>query len=94
MAGPYDVLAVGYACMDYITVVDRLPHLDEKMIVDNLLIQGGGPSATAMVAAARLGARAGIVTPLGNDSLGRSIVAELEAEKSRRLPLAGVPDGP
>ncbi len=80
MAGPYDVLAVGYACIDYITVVDRLPVLDEKMIVDNLLIQGGGPSATAMVAVARLGAKTGLVTPLGSDGLGRQIVAELDDE--------------
>jgi ribokinase len=66
--------------MDYITVVDRLPCLDEKMFVDNLLIQGGGPSATAMVAAARLGARTGIVAPIASDAIGKAIVAELEGE--------------
>jgi len=80
MARDFDVLAVGYACIDYIALVDRLPKLDEKMPVDNLLIQGGGPSATAMVAAARLGARPAIVTSLADDSLGREIIAELERE--------------
>jgi ribokinase len=80
VAKAFDILAVGYACVDYITVVDRLPNLDEKMVVDNLLIQGGGPSATAMVAAARLGARTALVTSLADDPLGREIVAELERE--------------
>ena len=76
-----EILAVGYACVDFITVVDRLPILDEKMIVDNLLIQGGGPSATAMVAASRLGARVSIVASIADDVLGREIIAGLEREK-------------
>ena len=62
--GPYDILAVGYACIDYIAIIDRLPALDEKIMVDDLLIQGGGLSATAMVCAARLGAKTALVTLL------------------------------
>ena len=80
MSASFDILAVGYACVDYITVVDRLPHLDEKMIVGNLLVQGGGPSATAMVAAARLGARPALVTSVADDGLGREIIEELTRE--------------
>lgn len=81
MGGPYDILAVGYACIDYIAVVDRLPELDEKLIVDNLLIQGGGPAGTAMVAAARLGLRTGLIAALCRDPLGKQIIDELERER-------------
>jgi len=80
MSGPYDILAVGYACIDYIAAIDRLPNLDEKLMVDDLVIQGGGLSATAMVCAARLGARTGLVAALAKDPLGRQIVSELDEE--------------
>lgn len=80
VTGTFDAVAVGYSCIDYITVVDRLPHLDEKMMAGNLLIQGGGPAATAMVAASRLGARTALITSLADDPIGREIVAGLEEE--------------
>lgn len=76
----FDIFAVGYACLDCITLVDRLPNLDEKMPVDNMLVQGGGPSATAMVAASRLGAKVSLVASIADDLFGRAIISELEAE--------------
>lgn len=76
----YDVIAIGYSCIDYIVPVDSLPKLDEKLIVPNFLIQGGGPAATAMVAVARLGGRAALVTALGDDASGREILDGLADE--------------
>jgi sugar/nucleoside kinase (ribokinase family) len=77
---PYDILAIGYACVDYVTIMPHLPKLDEKILVDNLLVQGGGVSATAMVAASRLGAKTALMTMLSDDSIGREIAEELERE--------------
>jgi len=76
----FDILAVGYACIDYIVCVDHLPRLDEKITAESLLIQGGGLAATAMVAAARLGGATALVAPLAEDEIGRRIIAELEDE--------------
>jgi sulfofructose kinase len=76
----YDLFAIGYACVDYVTIMPHLPKLDEKILVDNLLVQGGGVSATAMVAASRLGARTALMTMLSDDSIGHEIAAELERE--------------
>ncbi len=76
----FDVIAIGYSCIDYVVLVDSLPKLDEKLIVSNLLIQGGGPAATAMVAVSRLGGRTALVTGVGDDASGREILDGLEAE--------------
>ena len=76
----FDILAIGYACVDYVAIVDRLPRLDEKMMAESFTIQGGGLAATAMVAAARLGARAALISTVAADEIGRQITDELERE--------------
>ncbi|MHC4712551.1 MAG: carbohydrate kinase family protein [Planctomycetota bacterium] len=76
----YDVVGIGYSCIDYITTVETLPRLDEKITVDGLLIQGGGLAATAMVAVARLGGSVALITTLADDGLGSEIADGLEEE--------------
>ena len=49
------ITGIGYCGMDYLCVLPHIPHDDKVEIVESL-IQGGGPAATAIVAAARLGA--------------------------------------
>lgn len=71
---------VGTATHDTIALVDRYPGPDERVLVDDLVVAGGGPAATAAVAAARLGRHAAFVGSVGADAVGDAIVAGLRAE--------------
>jgi sugar/nucleoside kinase (ribokinase family) len=61
----YDVLALGAAAVDELLYVDTYPPPDTKTIVLDAARQCGGLSATALVAAARLGARCAYAGTLG-----------------------------
>jgi sugar/nucleoside kinase (ribokinase family) len=71
---------VGAATLDAIALMDRFPAPDERMVAETLTYAGGGPAATAAVAAARLGVPSAFVGTVGDDDEGRRIVADLEAE--------------
>ena len=73
------IRGVGYCGMDYLCIVPYVPH-DDKVELAESLIQGGGPCATALVAAARLGARAAFCGAVGDDERGAQIVGGLAAE--------------
>lgn len=51
----FDVVGIGSTVYDTLMVVDRFPQEDTKLRGVETRIQGGGPCATALVAAARLG---------------------------------------
>lgn len=71
---------VGVATDDTIALVERFPGRDERVLATDLVRAGGGPAATAAVAAARLGAAVALVTTIGSDAEGERVVAELAAE--------------
>jgi sulfofructose kinase len=76
----FDVIGLGYSAVDYIGVVPHLPELDTKLLLDEFSRQGGGPTATAMVTVARLGAKAAFVGQIGDDDLGDFALGELGRE--------------
>lgn len=76
----YDVLGWGAVAIDDLIYVDHHPEPDSKIAVRDELRQGGGLTATALVAVARLGGRASYAGVLGDDDLSRDAVAGLEAE--------------
>lgn len=76
----WDVLGIGVAAVDDLVYLDHFPLPDSKMPVRETRRQGGGLTATALVAAARLGARAGYFGIFGDDELSRFTVSELERE--------------
>ncbi|MDF2145035.1 carbohydrate kinase family protein [Knoellia sp. p5-6-4] len=78
--GQPKVLFVGAATVDSIALVPSFPHPDERVVADELVFAGGGPAATAAVAAARLGVPAAFVGTVGDDTDGRRIVEGLEEE--------------
>lgn len=86
------VLFAGVATLDTVALVDAFPNADERVVARDLITAGGGPAATAAVAAARLGARnIGFVGTVGDDAEGECVIAGLEAEGVdvsgiRRLP--------
>ncbi len=42
-----DIMVMGRACVDYITVIDRLPEEDEKAPLEYRLTEAGGQGSTA-----------------------------------------------
>ncbi|MDD5728942.1 MAG: PfkB family carbohydrate kinase [Victivallales bacterium] len=71
-----NILGLGYCSMDYLCVVPRIP-LDDKVQAEQTLEQGGGPAATAIYAAARLGAKTAFIGTVGDDQRGQVILRDL-----------------
>ena len=76
----YDILGIGVVAVDDIIYLDRFPSPDSKMVVGERRREGGGLTATALVAASRLGAKCAYAAMLGTDELSAWSVAELERE--------------
>lgn len=71
---------VGVATEDSIAVVERYPQADQRVVAERIVFGGGGPAATAAVAATRLGVPSAVVAAVGDDDEGRLVRARLEAE--------------
>ncbi len=78
MMHAYDILGLGYCGQDSCCLVPGIP-VDDKVEAQACLIQGGGPAATAIFAAARLGARTTFAGVVGDDARGLAIRDELRA---------------
>jgi ribokinase len=74
---PGRILGIGHATLDLLGQVPRPPDEDTKIELQAASLQGGGPAATAMVAAAALGARTSFIGKVAGDDLGRMILAGL-----------------
>ena len=84
---------VGVATEDAIALVPRYPGADERVVADEILFAGGGPAATAAVAAARLGVPSAVVASVGDDEEGTKIIRDLEAEGVDISAVIRVPGG-
>jgi len=80
VATRFDVVGVGYTALDHLAVVPHLPEENRKLEIGRFLIQGGGPTATAVVTARRLGLDAAFIGKVGDDDFGRSMLEELRGE--------------
>mgnify|MGYP000275607909 CR=1 FL=1 len=74
-----EFVRLGFCSNDYICLLPEIP-IDHKVQILEHLIQGGGPAATATVAAARLGMKTAFLSMVGDDDPGRRILQDLEAE--------------
>ncbi len=74
------VFGIGQCSLDHLGLVQSYPPPDVKCEFTNLMVQGGGPAATALVALKRWGARCHIAGVLGDDGFGTQIKALLDAE--------------
>jgi len=77
----FQVYGLGQCCLDYIGKVDRYPPPDVKCEFRDMVIQGGGPVATALVALARWGVSCAFAGVIGDDQFGTIIKATLEDEE-------------
>lgn len=80
MSFDYDVLGLGCAAVDELLYVASYPQADAKARVLRRQRQCGGLGATALVAAARLGARCAYAAVLGNDPLSDFVADALGKE--------------
>ncbi len=76
----FDVLGLGCTAVDDLIYVDQYPPPDAKIPVRRRERQCGGLTATALVAAARLGAKCAYAGTLGDDELSEFVVQRLVAE--------------
>ena len=78
---PVQVFGLGPCSLDYIAKVPAYPPPDVKCEFSELVIQGGGPVATALVALARWGLSCAYVGVTGDDPFGAMIRTSLEEEQ-------------
>lgn len=77
---PIDLLGLGVVAVDDLLFVDAYPPPDTKTRVRRRERHCGGLTATALVAAARLGAHCAYATTLGHDALSEYALQTLERE--------------
>lgn len=78
MAFQYALTGLGFCSWDYVCAIPRVP-VDGKVQILRRQNQGGGPAATAVFAAQRLGAKTAFIGVAGDDEGGRGILAEFHA---------------
>jgi sulfofructose kinase len=76
----FDILGLGCVSVDDFLYVDSFPAADEKLAARHGERQCGGLTATAMVAASRLGAKCAFCGVLGNDELSEFVAETLRSE--------------
>lgn len=68
-----DAYGIGQCCIDYLAPIPAYPSPDTKCEVLDLVIDGGGPVATALVALARWGLRCAFSGVVGDDPIADDI---------------------
>ena len=77
---PVRVVGVGHIALDHHFTVDAAPAPGRKTAARSYARQVGGMTANALVAAARLGARTALLSPVGDDETAREFEAHLMRE--------------
>ncbi|NLC47720.1 MAG: carbohydrate kinase family protein [Firmicutes bacterium] len=73
-----ELVGIGAAVFDTVLTIDSFPQEDTKLQAAESLVQGGGPCATALVTASRLGIAAEFIGIVGDDYCGRYILADFK----------------
>ena len=80
MSKNFDILGLGYTAVDELLYVDAYPAADAKIPVRRRQRQCGGLTATALVAAARMGCRCAYAGTLGNDEQSQFVIQRFREE--------------
>ena len=73
-----DIVGIGACVMDTLITVPHYPTEDTKLRALSSKPAGGGPVATGLVAAAKLGAATAYVGVLSDDSAGDFLLADFQ----------------
>ena len=76
----FDAVGLGYTALDYLGTIPHFPKENHKLELSCLKIQGGGPNATALVTARRLGLQVSFIGKVGDDEFGCRMLEELRRE--------------
>jgi sulfofructose kinase len=76
----FDVIGLGASTIDIVSLVDHFPATEQVQRAETMIVQGGGPVATAMVTLARLGARVAMLDQIGDDWRGALILEEYQRD--------------
>jgi sulfofructose kinase len=77
----FDVIGLGASTVDILTLVEHFPTRREIQQALSTTIQGGGPVATAMVAASRLGCSSAMIDSIGDDWVGEFVLQGFQKER-------------
>lgn len=72
------IVGIGSTVYDTLMVVNRFPTEDTKLEGVETKVQGGGPCATALVAAAKLGESAAYMGTIGDDPFGQFMIEDMK----------------
>ena len=76
----FDVVGLGLNSVDLLCEVDTFPIFNSKSEARNIRYQGGGQTATAMVALSRLGLNVSYIGSVGDDEFGTVSIESLRSE--------------
>lgn len=80
MSKNFDLVGFGICSVDFLGLVEKYPAPGEKIPMTAFAKQGGGLTGTALVAAARLGAKTAYLGKLGEDEHSRFVLDEFQQE--------------
>jgi ribokinase len=80
MPDPFDVVVVGSLNQDLVARVPHIPAPGETVLATGHATFAGGKGANQATAAARLGARVGMVGRVGDDDFGHRLIAGLASD--------------
>ncbi|KAK7245280.1 hypothetical protein RIF29_40119 [Crotalaria pallida] len=66
--------------VDFLATVSSFPKPDDKIRSTSFKVQGGGNAGNALTCAARLGLKPRLISKIADDTQGRGILDELEAD--------------
>lgn len=75
-----DIVGLGASTVDMVTLVDHFPNKREAQQAIAMVIEGGGPVATAMVTVSRLGEKSAMIDRIGDDWAGIHVLQEFQKE--------------
>jgi sulfofructose kinase len=70
----FEVVCLGIITIDTISLVDKYPGEDERVLAKQIIRAGGGPAAVAAVTLSRLGVSTAIAGTIGEDQDGAEVL--------------------
>ncbi len=87
------ITGVGAAVLDHLNLIEDYPREDGSTHITQIICQGGGACATAVVAAHRLGMHGQMIASVGDDETGKMILDGLDQEGIDTTMIEIIPEG-